>query len=108
MNTNSSTRAARPPPLNLASLPPSKFKLDRTNTADSDAASTLNSKRAGSYSSAASSSGSSSFPSYRKSSGFIKSTPTVNVHSTCGRHTDQLLFSGPSLKDLARSIKKKF
>ncbi|KAJ2966329.1 hypothetical protein NQ176_g10202 [Zarea fungicola] len=33
--------------------------------------------------------------------------PKVNVHTTCGRHTDQLLFGGPSLTDLARSVFKK-
>ncbi|GAB0134766.1 hypothetical protein EsDP_00003123 [Epichloe bromicola] len=106
-----SSRAAPPPPLNLASLPPNKFKFGRSNTADSYAASTPNSKRSASYSSSASSSFASSFPSLRKTStnlNLIKSTPTVNVHTTCGRHTDQLLFGGPSLKDLARSLKKKF
>ncbi|KAM0253312.1 hypothetical protein ACHAQJ_007316 [Trichoderma viride] len=40
----------------------------------------------------------------RTSFGFIKSTPTVNVHTTCGRHTDQLLFGGPSLSGLARAF----
>ncbi|KAH6610743.1 hypothetical protein Trco_000763 [Trichoderma cornu-damae] len=44
-------------------------------------------------------------PSKRRTSfGFIKSSPTVNVHTTCGRHTDQLLFSGPSLSGLARTF----
>lgn len=38
-----SSRAPPPPPLNLAS-PPAKLKLDRSNTADSYAASTPDSK----------------------------------------------------------------
>ncbi|QUC18667.1 uncharacterized protein UV8b_02908 [Ustilaginoidea virens] len=110
---NGSSRAAPPPPLNLQSSPPpnssSRLKFIRANTADSGPASLANSKRSASYSSAASSSFSSSFSSLRRiTTGFIKSSPTVNVHTTCGRHTDQLLFSGPSLKDLARSIRKRF
>lgn len=28
----------------------------------------------------------------------------MNVYTTCGRHTDQFLFSGPSLGDMARSL----
>lgn len=40
-------------------------------------------------------------------SSWIKPSPTVNVHTTCGRHSDQLLFGGPSLKELARSIVKR-
>ncbi|KAG5935415.1 hypothetical protein E4U60_003177 [Claviceps pazoutovae] len=103
-----SSRAPPPPPLNLACLPPIKSKLDRSNTADSYN-STPNSKR--SIFSSSSSSGSSS--SLRKTStslnrNLLKTSPTVNVHTTCGRHTDQLLFGGPSLKDLARSIKRNF
>ncbi|PON29662.1 hypothetical protein TGAM01_v201028 [Trichoderma gamsii] len=43
-------------------------------------------------------------PQRRTSFGFIKSSPTVNVHTTCGRHTDQLLFGGPSLSGLARAL----
>ncbi|KOS18067.1 hypothetical protein ESCO_002393 [Escovopsis weberi] len=38
--------------------------------------------------------------------GFIKSSPTVNVYTTCGRHTDQLLFGGPSLSGFARAFLK--
>ncbi|KAJ6788536.1 hypothetical protein PWT90_08852 [Aphanocladium album] len=37
----------------------------------------------------------------------VKPSPKVNVHTTCGRHTDQLLFGGPSLTDIARSVFKK-
>lgn len=37
----------------------------------------------------------------------VKPTPKVNVHTTCGRHTDQLLFGGPSLTDIARAVFKK-
>ncbi|KAG6003313.1 hypothetical protein E4U21_002201 [Claviceps maximensis] len=109
------SRASPPRPLSLASPPPNKCKLDRTqrsNTADSYVASTPGSKRSVSNSSASMTSISSmSFSSLRKTSqaaNLIKSSPTVNVHTTCGRHTDQLLFGGPSLKDLARSLKKKF
>ncbi|KAG5936744.1 hypothetical protein E4U53_000158 [Claviceps sorghi] len=108
-----SSRASPPPPLNLASPAPNKCRLDRSNTADSYATSTStpDSKRSASQSSSSCSLNSSmTFPSLRKTSqttSLIKSSPTVNVHTTCGRHTDQLLFGGPSLKDLARSIKKK-
>ncbi|KAJ4268692.1 hypothetical protein ACHAPJ_002604 [Fusarium lateritium] len=28
----------------------------------------------------------------------------VNVYTTCGRHTNQFLFGGPSLTDLARAM----
>ena len=35
-------------------------------------------------------------------------SPSVNAHSYCGRHTDQFLFGGKSpFTDLWRSIKKK-
>lgn len=37
----------------------------------------------------------------------VKPAPKVNVHTTCGRHTDQLLFGGPSLSEIARSVFKK-
>ncbi|KAG6262992.1 hypothetical protein E4U49_002696 [Claviceps purpurea] len=102
-----SSRAPPPPPLNLACLPPIKSRLDRSSTADSYN-STPNSKR-----SIFSSSSSGSCSSLRKTStnlnrNLVKTSPTVNVHTTCGRHTDQLLFGGPSLKDLARSIKRNF
>ncbi|KAG5939159.1 hypothetical protein E4U59_003301 [Claviceps monticola] len=102
-----SSRAQSPPPLNLACLPPIKSKLDRSSTADSYN-SNPSSKR-----SIFSSSSSGSSSSLRKTSAnlnrnLVKTSPTVNVHTTCGRHTDQLLFSGPSLKDLARSIKRNF
>ncbi|CEJ89508.1 hypothetical protein VHEMI05349 [[Torrubiella] hemipterigena] len=40
----------------------------------------------------------------RASSNWIKPSPTVNVHTTCGRHSDQLLFGGPSLKDMAKAL----
>ncbi|KAF5130027.1 uncharacterized protein G6M90_00g015470 [Metarhizium brunneum] len=108
MNNSGSSRAPPPPPLNLASLPPVKFNLDKTKTVDSEVVSIpSSSKRSASYSSSASTfSGQSS--SQKTSSSFIKSSPTVNVHTTCGRHTDQYIFGGPSLRDLAKSIKKRF
>ncbi|KFG86195.1 hypothetical protein MANI_008695 [Metarhizium anisopliae] len=104
MNNSGSSRAPPPPPLNLASLPPVKFNLDKTKTVDSEVVSIpSSSKRSASYSSSAS-----TFSGQKTSSSFIKSSPTVNVHTTCGRHTDQYIFGGPSLRDLAKSIKKKF
>lgn len=33
-----------------------------------------------------------------------KHSSNMNVYTTCGRHTDQFLFSGPSLGDMARSL----
>ncbi|KAI8634753.1 hypothetical protein F5Y19DRAFT_469808 [Xylariaceae sp. FL1651] len=35
------------------------------------------------------------------------SSPTVNVHTYCGRHTDQYLFGGRSMSDFMRSMTKK-
>ncbi|PKS06849.1 hypothetical protein jhhlp_006925 [Lomentospora prolificans] len=32
------------------------------------------------------------------------SSGNVNVYTTCGRHTDQFLFGGPSLGEMARSL----
>lgn len=43
----------------------------------------------------------------KSSHSFIKPTATVNRYTTCGRHTDQLLFGGPSLAELARSLIKR-
>ncbi|EQK99655.1 hypothetical protein OCS_04633 [Ophiocordyceps sinensis CO18] len=43
----------------------------------------------------------------RSSSTWVKASPTVNLHTTCGRHTDQYLFGGPSLTKMARSVMKK-
>lgn len=34
------------------------------------------------------------------------SSPTVNVYTHCGRHTDQYLFGGRGLTDLFRFLKK--
>lgn len=33
-----------------------------------------------------------------------KHSNNMNVYTTCGRHTDQFLFGGPSLGDMARSL----
>ena len=33
-----------------------------------------------------------------------KSSNHMNVYTTCGRHTDQFLFGGPSLGEMARSL----
>ncbi|EHK16636.1 uncharacterized protein TRIVIDRAFT_131995, partial [Trichoderma virens Gv29-8] len=63
-----------------------------------------NKQRVGTCSSATTYPQSISSPQRRTSFGFIKSSPTVNVHTTCGRHTDQLLFGGPSLSGLARAF----
>ncbi|UNI14116.1 hypothetical protein JDV02_000784 [Purpureocillium takamizusanense] len=69
------------------------------------------SQRTSSYSSDSSSAFATSPPlsssfssSLRKTSTFVKPAPRVNVHTTCGRHTDQYFFGGPSLRDLARSM----
>ncbi|KAL7960738.1 hypothetical protein V8C34DRAFT_50928 [Trichoderma compactum] len=95
-----SSRATRPPPLELdASFGNPEYSRD---SLDSPIFSP--SKRVGTSSSAATSPQSISSPSRRTSFGFIKSSPTVNVHTTCGRHTDQLLFGGPSLSGLARAF----
>ncbi|RFU81341.1 hypothetical protein TARUN_858 [Trichoderma arundinaceum] len=98
-----SSRATRPPPLELdtsfSGMGASEYSPD---SLDSPVFSP--SKRVGTYSSAATNPLSITSPQRRTSFGFIKSSPTVNVHTTCGRHTDQLLFSGPSLSGLARTF----
>ncbi|KAI1324851.1 hypothetical protein F5Y16DRAFT_285787 [Xylariaceae sp. FL0255] len=38
--------------------------------------------------------------------GSAKRSPTANVYTHCGRHTDQYLFGGRSMSDLWRSLKK--
>ncbi|GJN69013.1 hypothetical protein PLICBS_003059 [Purpureocillium lilacinum] len=74
---------------------PTLSKTQRTSSYSSDSSSAF----------ATSPSLSSSFPtSLRKTSTFVKPAPKVNVHTTCGRHTDQYFFGGPSLRDLARSM----
>ncbi|KAJ4860366.1 hypothetical protein T069G_05354 [Trichoderma breve] len=95
-----SSRATRPSPLELD---PS-FGISEYTRDSLDSPLFSPSKRVGTSSSAATSPQSISSPSRRTSFGFIKSSPTVNVHTTCGRHTDQLLFSGPSLSGLARTF----
>ncbi|PHH64658.1 hypothetical protein CDD81_4099 [Ophiocordyceps australis] len=64
-------------------------------------------KRTTSYSSDDSDTRSPAPPLRKTSTQWVKSTPTVNHHTTCGRHTDQYFFAGPSLADLARSLVKK-
>ncbi|KAL7950425.1 hypothetical protein V8C42DRAFT_119789 [Trichoderma barbatum] len=94
-----SSRATRPPPLELdTSLVPqySRDSLDSPVFSPS--------KRVGTSSSATTNPQYLSSPQRSASFGFIKASPTVNVHTTCGRHTDQLLFSGPSLSGLARTF----
>lgn len=60
-------------------------------------------QRTGSYSSDVSILDSASSPP-KSAHPWIKPAATVNVYTTCGRHTDQLLFGGPSLTELARSM----
>ncbi|KAH9900508.1 hypothetical protein F4778DRAFT_146021 [Xylariomycetidae sp. FL2044] len=46
------------------------------------------------------------FDDYRQSSfghSSKPSSPTVNLHTYCGRHTDQFLFGGKSLTNIVRS-----
>ncbi|KAM4060246.1 hypothetical protein HRG_002152 [Hirsutella rhossiliensis] len=76
---------------------PTLSKASRTLSSSSDACSTRPRSPSSSLSS-----------SLRKSpSSWLKASPTVNVHTTCGRHTDQYFFGGPSLTELARSVMKK-
>ncbi|EGR50876.1 uncharacterized protein TRIREDRAFT_104911 [Trichoderma reesei QM6a] len=96
-----SSRATRPPPLELDDAALGILECSR-DSLDSPIFSP--SKRVGTSSTAATSPQSISSPQRRTSFGFIKSSPTVNVHTTCGRHTDQLLFGGPSLSGLARAF----
>ncbi|KAI1268402.1 hypothetical protein F5Y18DRAFT_228280 [Xylariaceae sp. FL1019] len=42
----------------------------------------------------------------RRSGSSKAHSPTVNVYTHCGRHTDQYLFGGHSVSDLWRSFKK--
>ncbi|KAL7820250.1 hypothetical protein V8C44DRAFT_354418 [Trichoderma aethiopicum] len=97
-----SSRAPRPPPLDLDDTSLGIMECSR-DSLDSPIFSP--SKRVGTASTAATSPQSIfSSPQRRTSFGFLKSSPTVNVHTTCGRHTDQLLFGGPSLSGLARAF----
>jgi hypothetical protein len=48
-----------------------------------------------------------SFPKTPTSSSWRRDSPAVNVHTHCGRHGDQYLFSGPSLRGLARAMLKR-
>ncbi|KAH8176274.1 hypothetical protein LIA77_04692 [Sarocladium implicatum] len=43
-----------------------------------------------------------SLPKTPSSSSWRRDSPAINVHTHCGRHGDQFLFSGPSLRELAR------
>ncbi|TFB05618.1 hypothetical protein CCMA1212_002094 [Trichoderma ghanense] len=96
-----SSHAPRPPPLDLDEASLGTMECSR-DSLDSPLFSP--SKRVGTSSTAATGPPSISSPQRRTSFGFIKSSPTVNVHTTCGRHTDQLLFGGPSLSGLARAF----
>ncbi|KAF4511352.1 hypothetical protein G6O67_003158 [Ophiocordyceps sinensis] len=90
--------AARPSgaetkPIDIPALP----KASRTFSLSSDASSTPPHSISSSLSSSL----------RRSSSTWVKASPTVNLHTTCGRHTDQYLFGGPSLTKMARSVMKK-
>ncbi|KND95272.1 hypothetical protein TOPH_00675 [Tolypocladium ophioglossoides CBS 100239] len=106
---NGSSRAAPSPPVNPGAQPSGASSAE-AGSKPIDIPILSKAKRAGSYasdvSSAPSPSLSSSFSSSlrKTSSGWVKSSPTVNVHTTCGRHTDQYFFSGPSLTKLARAF----
>ncbi|KAF7543061.1 hypothetical protein G7Z17_g11048 [Cylindrodendrum hubeiense] len=100
---NSSSRASAPAPLDLHSA-----SRTSTSTSDQGSAGYFDSpafaddkQRTGSYSSDASILDSGS---PKSSHTWIKPAATVNVYTTCGRHTDQLLFGGPSLTELARAM----
>ncbi|KAL7789880.1 hypothetical protein V8C37DRAFT_385360 [Trichoderma ceciliae] len=95
-----STRATGPPPLELDTSF-SGVGIAQYSPDSLDAPIFSPSKRAGTSST---NPASISSPQRRSSFGFLKSSPTVNVHTTCGRHTDQLLFGGPSLSGLARTF----
>ncbi|PNY26958.1 Uncharacterized protein TCAP_03118 [Tolypocladium capitatum] len=109
---NGSSRAAPSPSVNPGAQPsgassaqaggmpidiPALSRAKRTGSSASDASISLSS-----LSSLSSSLSSSSLR--KTSSRWVKPSPTVNVHTTCGRHTDQYLFGGPSLSELARGI----
>ncbi|KAM5351338.1 hypothetical protein ACJ41O_004061 [Fusarium nematophilum] len=65
-------------------------------------------QRTNSYSSEVSIPESSTSSPPKSSHSWFKPAPqAVNVYTTCGRHTNQLLFGGPSLAELARSMLKK-
>ncbi|POR32834.1 Uncharacterized protein TPAR_06965 [Tolypocladium paradoxum] len=106
---NGSSRAAPSPSLNPGAQP-SGASSAPTGSKPIDIPVPSKAKRTGSYASDASSalspSLSSSFSSSlrRTSASLVKPTPTVNVHTTCGRHTDQYFFGGPSLSELARAV----
>jgi len=97
-----SPRKTKPPPLSLDTV----GQTAAANYYDTPG-SEKGKKRMSSYSSDYSNPGS---PPSRKASDSSTisrrkaSSPTVNVYTTCGRHTDQYLFGGRSLTDIARSV----
>ncbi|KAH6998735.1 hypothetical protein BGZ61DRAFT_439346 [Ilyonectria robusta] len=102
---NSFNRASAPAPLDM-------HRASRTSSSTSDQGSAGyfdspafidDKQRTGSYSSDVSILDSASSPP-KSAHPWIKPAATVNVYTTCGRHTDQLLFGGPSLTALARSM----
>ncbi|PHH93264.1 hypothetical protein CDD83_8775 [Cordyceps sp. RAO-2017] len=110
----SSSRSAHSSSAGAATARPSENRTSRADSKPVDIPKLSQATRTASCSSNASSarshtlSSSSLSSSPRKSPGsWIKSTPTVNVHTTCGRHTDQYMFGGPSLSEMARSIMRK-
>ncbi|KAH7162409.1 hypothetical protein B0J13DRAFT_9777 [Dactylonectria estremocensis] len=102
---NSSNRASAPAPLDLHHASrTSSSPSDQESAGYFDSPAFIDDKqRMGSYSSDMSADDSASSPS-KSPHTWIKPAATVNVYTTCGRHTDQLLFGGPSLTALARAM----
>ncbi|KAF7556756.1 hypothetical protein G7046_g6219 [Stylonectria norvegica] len=103
---DSSNRAPAPTPLNLP-LSSGSSSSEQTRTSYFDSPSVMEKQRTFSYSSEASGVDSLTGSPPKSAHSWIKPSATVNVHTTCGRHTDQLLFGGPSLTELARSMLRK-
>ncbi|KAL2213393.1 hypothetical protein CC79DRAFT_22316 [Sarocladium strictum] len=99
---STSTRNAAPAPIDIKS--PSVAHPARPVRSDSDTplppkrADTMDSEDSYMVESPA------SMPKSPGPSPWRRDSPTVNVHTHCGRHGDQFLFSGPSLRELARTM----
>jgi hypothetical protein len=113
MGSSSTTRAARPAPLDLTQAREfhKRGSISSVDTAvshdndDNDVPAHHHITKAGTKASRASwASAKSGASSSSSAATGVKHSPTVNVYTTCGRHTDQFLFGGRSLSDLARAV----
>ncbi|KAK7418826.1 hypothetical protein QQX98_003688 [Neonectria punicea] len=102
---NSSSRVSTTQPMNIQR--PSRTSTSSQGAGYFDFPAMTDKQRTSSYSSDMSILDSTPSSSPKSAHTWVKPAATVNVYTTCGRHTDQLLFGGPSLTELARSIMRR-